>query len=166
MPEPGARLALPEFTRAMRAFASVTSLGAPFHDTLFTPLLAARREAAEAHGVDGQLSAFEAVALQAVLVGAIESVAAECWPKSVADRRALTAQLLDLAAPIFSALNESAARAAELRNAFGAELESGWSRWVLALQTVFTEWDRFWGAAAPLVVPLAKAKRGRKRGAK
>lgn len=159
-------MALPEFTRAMRAFASVNSLGAPFHDMLFEPLLAARREAAAAPQVDGQLDAFEARALEAALVAAIEAVAAECWPKSVPDRRALTAQLLDLASPVIAALRDSGAKAANLRNAFGASLEQGWSDWVKALQIVFTEWDSFWGAAAPIVQPLAKVKRGRKRGAK
>ena len=150
----------------MRAFASVSSLGAPFHDTLFEPLLAARREAAAATQVDGQLSAFEARALESALVAAIATVGEQCWPKSEPDRRALTAQLVDLAAPVMAALHESGSKAANLRNAFGASLESGWSEWVKALQTVFTEWDSFWGAAAPVVQPLAKVKRGRNRGAK
>jgi len=170
MPEPGerlARLALPEFTRAMRSFASVSSLAAPFHDTLFAPLLAARRDAKAAAGLDAQLRALDGRALEAALVAAVQTVAAECWPKSVADRRALTAQLLDLAAPVLAALRHSAVVAEGVRSASGSAVESPESRgpdWVRALQEVFTAWDGFWAAAAPVVGPLARVKRGRTRG--
>jgi hypothetical protein len=103
MPE-HAPFELPEFTRSLRAFAAVGSLGNPDHDRWFAPLLAARTSAARVQGIEGRVAAFDAARLRKAMLNAITQMSEARFKKSAPDRRALDALLEELCEPAFTAL--------------------------------------------------------------
>jgi hypothetical protein len=168
MPEHPAPPALPEFTRSLRAFASVGSLATPQHDLVFAPLLNARKAAAKVHGADGRLAAFDASRIRRALRDAIGALAAQKFPKADADRRALSAELGEFALPAFSALDLVAQTAAGWHAATDADRDAKWGAWVDAVQALFNGVDAFWNAARRLVVvtPPASPKSAKRSAAR
>jgi hypothetical protein len=133
----------PELTRALRGFGSRRSRDAGAHDTLVAPLLAARRRAARAGDVAGQVAAFDEAALRGDLAGVVEGLAAGRAGASTPDRRALAAHLEELAAPVEGALR----RLGEAAHRWRREEELGriarWREWLAAVEQVLLEADRF-----------------------
>jgi hypothetical protein len=136
--------ALPEFTRALRGFASAGALGSSDHDRVFAPLLAARKAAARVETIEGQVAAFDAQRLERALREALDAMCAERVPKNGGERRALAARLEELAAPALAALPRIEAEAARLRAARESERAAPWRAWVAAVQALFDGADRFW----------------------
>ena len=151
MPEHVAPFALPEFTRSLRAFASVGSLATSQHDLVFAPLLTARKAAARVQSADARLAAFDPSRIQRALHDAIETLAAQQHAKSDADRRALAAALDELARPAFAALEQMERSAAGFRAAAAGERDATWITWVAAVQSLFNGVDTFWDAARRIV---------------
>jgi hypothetical protein len=157
------RFALPEFTRALRGFASVGSLGSPDHDGVFAPLLAARKAAARVATVEGRLAAFDAARLRRGLDESIEAMCAARTPRAGADRRALHARLTELAEPALQALDRMERSAADLRAATDAERAERWPTWIRSVQALFDGTDRFW-IAVQASLPPARGRRGSRAG--
>lgn len=135
-------LGLPEFTRALRVFATRAALGTMEQRVLFAPLLAARVSASRVSGAEGRIAAFDATRLRTALNGALTELALAREPKSEPDRRAALARLHDAAAPTFAALEQLRAAAAEVRAASSeAGRASCWPQWTAAVQTLFTATD-------------------------
>ena len=151
MPEHVAPFALPEFTRSLRAFASISSLATSQHDLVFAPLLTARKAAARVQSADARLAAFDPSRIQRALHDAIETLAAQQHAKSDADRRALAAALDELARPAFAALEQMERSAAGFRAAAAGERDATWITWVAAVQSLFNGVDTFWDAARRIV---------------
>ena len=152
MPEHATPFALPEFTRSLRAFASVGSLATPQHDMVFAPLLTARKAAARVQSADARLAAFEPSRIRRAVQDAIDTLATQQHAKSDADRRALAAALGELAMPAFSALDRMDRSAASFRAAPAGERDAAWIIWVAAVQALFTGVDAFWDAARRIVL--------------
>lgn len=166
MPEPTSRepgeFALPEFTRSLRGFASISSLGSPDHERVFAPLIAARRNAARVESVEGQLAAFDAARLRRALDEAIVAMCADRAPKDGAARRALTACLTELAEPAFAAAGRMERAVALVREARGAKRAESWRAWVATVQEFFDGSDRFWTALQRSIGPArARASKGK-----
>ena len=160
MPEARGRFVLPEFTRSLRHFASVASLGGADHDRVFGPLLAARKTAERVSGVEAQLAAFDAARLRRARHESVAAMALSRFPRSEADRRALTAELEELAAPEFAALDRVEREADRVRAASTLALATAWGDWVSAVQALFVATDRFWGDAMPVLTD-ARGRRAR-----
>ena len=151
MPDVRGPFALPEFTRSLRHFASVEALADADHEVVFGPLLAARKAAARVSGMDARLAAFDAGRLRRALGDAIDALTAARHPKSAPDRRALVAELEELAAPIVFALERVDRDAERVRAARSDTLDSAWATWVTDVHDVFASTDRFWGEARPVL---------------
>jgi hypothetical protein len=159
MPE-AAPFVLPEFTRSLRAFAAVGSLGNADHDRWFAPLLAARTSAARVQGIEGRVVAFDSARLRKALHDAIAQMAAERFRKSAPDRRALEALLEELCEPAFASLVNVERTAVGLRNASDLTRADAWQGWTVAVQSLFDAADRSWSAvlAALRNYPVKRAR--------
>ncbi len=164
MSEGDTYLPLPEFTRSLRGFAGMDSIGDADHDLVFGPLLTARKAAARVSGAEGQLAAFDAPRLRGSLRDALAAMAADRFPSSAADRRALAARLEEPAAPVLQALDRVEREAALVRLASTPTRRASWLVWVDAVRALFRGADRFWTDAHPVLGDVrAGAARTRRR---
>lgn len=140
--------ALPELTRTLRAFGSRRGqrasrlAGAAEQQRFFAPLVEARRQASRAGSPFDAVDLFDAQVIDSAVEATLNSFAAERYGENGPARRALEAELTDLAEPLHLAL-------AELGEAAGdARMERGdlrvWRRWCGALKSAFEAADRVW----------------------
>jgi hypothetical protein len=146
--------ALPEVTRALRAYGSRRGNPGSDHDRFFAPLvdpLRAARDQVARGGVEPWRAAAlaDGAAMAAALRDALSGLAAERFPQQPPERRALEAELHDLAEPVTDALAVLAERAAALRDASDDERLARWRAWAAALGDAFARADRAWIAALP-----------------
>ncbi len=139
---------LPEFTRSLRALGVPSERGSD-HDVVFAPLLDARRAAERAGSVEQQLAAFDAGKLERAWRSGIATLAERRQRMSPADRRALSAELELLAAPLWQALADLKRAAEATRLARPDERRQAWERWVEEVRRVFRAADDWWGHALP-----------------
>lgn len=138
---------LPELTLALRGLGSARGHPGVDHDRFFGPLLAARRAAQRASDPAGRLAAMRAPVLAAELKRVLTAFAAERFPASAPDRRALEAELDDLSAPVRASLGrlDEAARAAT--DARDDTSLVWWRAWAAECRALFAHTDRCWLAA-------------------
>ena len=160
MPE----FALPEFTRSLRALALPTSASTE-DDGAFAPLLQARQLAHKAQSMEAQVAAFDAARLERAWRALQMTIAQSRYQRSAADRRALHAELEQLAAPLWSALAAMGAAGEAAKQSRADARRPAWERWVKTVHAVFHAADDWWFAArAHLVRAEAReAERARRR---
>lgn len=143
---------LPELTRPLRSLGSRRGRLGVDHDRFFAPLLAARRRGERAADPRARLRAFDGAAMSTALDTAIADYARARFPRRAPDRRALEAELSELAAPLRTSL--------EALDVFGRRaLEEGsedtmfvrWRSWCSAVREVFDRADRCWIAFGPVL---------------
>jgi hypothetical protein len=146
--------ALPEVTRALRAFGARRGRPGSDHDRFFAPLLGPLRRARD-HVVRGTERPWDAAAeVNAAAVAgdvraALEALAAEHAGPRPPDRRALSAELDELAEPLFAALVALGESAAALAAAGDAERPAAWRAWGAALARAFAAADGVWASMLP-----------------
>ena len=143
---------LPELTRPLRALGSRRGRLGIDHDRFFAPLLTARRRGERASDRQGRLRAFEGASIRTALESAIADFAKARFPRRAPDRRALEAELQELAAPLMTsldALDVYAGRATEEDSE--ATTFVRWRSWCGAVQEVFERADRCWLAFGPVL---------------
>ncbi|MCC7054068.1 MAG: hypothetical protein IT355_12460 [Gemmatimonadaceae bacterium] len=147
--------AFPAQTLSLRAFGSERSAPGSDHDRWFEALLTARRVAEESRTIETQRRAFDAGRL-----GRHAQLTREGWAadrfEAAADRRALAAELEEIAAPYGSALFRLEAAALALRHASDATQFGVWRGWAEAVQGAFRSADETWS----LMVPVLADSRG------
>ena len=169
---PGAdAFALPELTRALRAFGSGRARPGSDHDRYFAPLVGPLRELRERHArATAAPAAGEpwraADAVDAARVGAqvratLAALAAERFPSAAPDRRALEAELLDEAEELLTALDALDTAAVVLRHASDADRSEAWHRWARTLASAFSAADRSWTRSLPALAEAPAPKAGR-----
>ena len=139
---------LPELTRPLRSLGSRRGRLGAEHDRFFAPLLAARRRGERAGDVRARLKAFDAAGIAGALDDSIAAFAKDRFPRSAPDRRALEAELLEIAMPLrtaLDALDVYATRAAEMPGSDDTMFVR-WRSWCGAVQEVFARADRCWMA--------------------
>lgn len=141
---------LPEFTRSLRALAVPSAPGSD-HDRIVAPLIQARAQAHRVQSLEAQVAAFDAARLERAWREAIGTLAAERHPRSAPDRRALVAELEQLAAPLWQALARLQLAAAAARTAPADRRQAAWTQWVAAVRKVFEAADDWWRAALPVL---------------
>jgi len=156
-----AALALPEFTRTMHGLGSRRGHPGPDHDRFFAGLLAARRAAEGFVEPESRLAAFDSQRLTRALTTLLGELANERFAESPPDRRALEAELLEYAEPVFAALEALQEAAEQVRASATPVRLARWRRWTWATQRVFDEADRCWIAVLPALSasPLARRRR-------
>ncbi len=137
---------LPELTRSLRVFGTAAGGHAPEHDRFFEPLLAARRRAVQAPSAEAAVAAFDAGGLRMALERTAEAVAAERYPGSAPDRRALRAELLECSGALLYSLDGLAAAQRALALDDAATRFVRWRAWENALRGAFEKADQCWGA--------------------
>lgn len=142
--QPAGRYGLPEFTRSLRGFASVTGLLAPSHARVFGPLLTARRSAMRVQAPESRVAAFDAERLRRALLDAIAEIARERAAGNAPTERALTARLEEAAEPAFRAFDALEARARAVKATAPGVPPETWEAWCAAVQRVFDAVDTFW----------------------
>jgi len=157
-----AALALPEFTRTMRGLGSRRGHVGGDHDRFFAGLLAARRAAEGFEEPDSRLAAFDPRRLTAAMTTLIGELAAERFPESPPDRRALEAELLEHAERLYAALETLGEAAERVRTSSNAMRLARWRDWTWAVLHVFEEADCSWIAMVPALkaspVPVVKRR--------
>ncbi len=147
--------AIPELTRALRTFAAHRGAPGSDHDQFFAPLVDALKRARDrlATGADAApwLAAdlVNAEHVAAAIRASFGVLAAERAGESGAARRALEAELEDVAAPLFAALLVVGARAAALADSPGDLRLIAWRAWTEALGQAFRAADAAWEEAVP-----------------
>jgi hypothetical protein len=142
--------AIPELTRALRALGSRNVLG-PEQEALFGPLLLARKRAERATELRTRLAAFDAAALRDAWERALRDSATRRFPHDAPDRRALAAELADIAAPYLAALERVERAASAVRGAPETSRLRLWREWTAAVAELFASADRLWLAWAPIL---------------
>jgi hypothetical protein len=145
---------LPEVTRALRAFGARRGRPGSDHDQFFAPLLDPLRRARDhvARGTDRPWEAasfVDAAAAAAGVRAAVAALAAEHGGPQPPDRRALAAELGELAEPLYAALAQLGGAGAALAGAAPAERPAAWRAWALALARAFVAADAAWEAMLP-----------------
>jgi hypothetical protein len=142
---------LPEFTRGLRALGSRRGGDHDAQARFFAPLLHARRRLEEEADPGSRVAAFDARQLRERLDQALRAFAADTYPRSAPDRRALQAELLDIAEPLFTALGALETSALRWREADESLRFDLFRDWVRTVGAVFADADRSWSRAAPLI---------------
>lgn len=140
--------AMPEVTSALRAFGSrrgqrsTRDASASDQQRFFGPLLEARRQAGAAGGPLAVMAAFEASAIAEALSSALASFAVERHGETGPARRALEAELVDVAEPLSLALAAMGKAALEA----GVEIDNLrlWRAWAGQVRATFETADRVW----------------------
>jgi len=153
--------ALPEFTRTMRGLGSRRGTVGADHDRFFAGLLAARRAAEGFAEPESRLAAFDSQRLAQALTTLLGELAAERYPESGPDRRALEAELLEHAERLHAALQTLGEAADQVRASTSASRLAHWRHWTSSVQRLFEEADRCWFAIMPALseAPVAAPKR-------
>jgi hypothetical protein len=138
----------PAQTLSLRGFGSERSAPGSDHDMWFDALLTARRLAEESRTVETQRRAFDSARL-----GRHAQQTREAWAaarfEDPADKRALEAELEELAAPYFSALRQLEHAALRLRQAADDVQFATWRRWTATVQRTFRAADDVWMLSLP-----------------
>lgn len=165
---------LPELMRGLRAFGSSRALPGADHDRYFAPLVESVRALRSAHeralasGTEPwrAADAVDATRAGTRLRATLAAIAAERFPDSAPDRRALEAELADEADPLFDALDALDAEARRLREAADDERAAAWRRWTAALVATLAAADGSWARAVPVLRETpAPPRAARRRGA-
>jgi hypothetical protein len=139
---------LPELTRALRAFGSrrghrsTRAASAADQQRFFAPLLEARRRAGAAGPPLAVIAAFSTAQHVAELAEALDAFAAERYVEPGPARRALHAELSDIAEPLILALQELGETAAQASESI--ENLRLWRAWSSQLRATFETADRVW----------------------
>jgi len=152
--------AFPELTLRLRALGSGRANPGSDHDRFFGPLLAARRTAAGQRNPLDHVATFDAVTLAAALDRTLADFAAERFPRSAADRRALEAELDEMAEGLVTSFGALGAAARDVLAGADDVRFARWRAWAAAVQRVFDEADRAWIAALPVLCD-SRGQRGR-----
>jgi hypothetical protein len=138
---------VPELTVPLRALGSARARPGVDHDKFFGPFLAARRAAARASNPESRLAAVDPKALASGVGAVVRELAADRYPKQPAERRAMEAELADLAEPVVRSLDALAAAADTARAAPADTRFVRWREWAGAYRDVFRAADQCWLAA-------------------
>ena len=154
-------LVLPELTRTMHGLGSRRGRPGVDHDRFFAGLLAARRAAEGFVEPESRLAAFDARRLAQAITTLLGELAAERFPESPPDRRALEAELLDHVERVHAALDALGEAAEQVRGSANAVRLARWRDWTRAAQRVFEAADRSWIAMLPTLTatPAPVARR-------
>jgi hypothetical protein len=142
-------LVLPELTRTMHSLGSRRGQPGADHDRFFAGLLAARRSAEGFVEPESRLAAFDPRRLSQAVTTLLGELAAERYPGSAPDRRALEAELLEHAERLFAALDALGEATAGVRDSGKDVRLARWREWTWRVQRVFEEADRCWLASLP-----------------
>jgi hypothetical protein len=140
--------ALPEVTRALRAFGSRRRQrdrrggGAAEQQRFFAPLVEARRNAAKATVPHEVVAAFDAAAMTKAFDETLSGFAATRFGDYAPARRALEAELVDLTEPLHEALRTLEEAGAAARGA-PRDLHA-YRQWYVRLRDTFEAADRAW----------------------
>jgi hypothetical protein len=147
----------PAQTLSLRGFGSERSSPGSDHDQWFEALLTARRTAEESRTVETQRRAFDSPRLVRHA-----QITREGWAsvrfEGAADRRALVAELEDLAAPYSHALRQLEHAALRLRQVAEDRKFETWRRWTGTVQRAFRAADDVWTATIPVLCDSRGAK--------
>ena len=142
-------IALPELTRALRGIGARRGVPGGDHDRFFRALLDARARAERADGVAVQLAAFGAPTLRRALEQTIDDFAGARFPASPPDRRALQAELLELAEALLLHLDRIEGAAARVEGSEPAARLTAWRLWAEEIRTLFEVADCCWLSLLP-----------------
>ncbi len=138
----------PAQTLSLRGFGSERSAPGSDHDAWFDALLTARRVAEESRTVETQRRAFDSAHL-----ARHAQLTREAWANArftgAADRRALAAELEEIAQPYAVALRQLEHASLRLRQAPHERQFETWHRWTGIVQRAFRAADDVWALTVP-----------------
>jgi len=147
----------PAQTLSLRGFGSERSAPGSDHDRWFEALLTSRRVAEETLTIETQRRAFDADRL-ARHAQVVRGELAAARFEAPADRRALVAELEELAQPYTAALQHLDAAASELRHAPDGTQFERWRHWTDVVQRAFRAADDVWSLMVPVLCDSRGAK--------
>jgi len=156
-------MAVPELTRSLRGLGSTRGSPGADHDRYFGPLLTARREAEAAPGPDRARAAFDAPALRAAMMQRLHELAAERHPSDPPERRALDAELSEMAEPLVAAFGALEGAQDALASSDDGVRFARWRTWAAALRAVFETADEVWLSLVRVLAADVPTRRTRTR---
>ena len=146
--------AVPEVTRALRAYGSRHGRPGSDHDRFFAPLvdpLRAVRDEVARGGAEPWRASDRAAgdAMADAMRRTVAALAQDRFPDAPPERRALEAELLDIVEPVLAALARLGEQATALRRADDDVRLVRWHAWARALADAFARADRAWIVALP-----------------
>jgi hypothetical protein len=148
--------AIPELTVPLRGLGSARGQPGVDHDRFFASLLTARTAAARATEPMHRLGAVDPAALDASVSRVTREMAAARFPKHPPERRALEAELSDLAEPVVASIGALAEAARAVREAPDDVVFVRWRAWAAAYRAVFVAADRCWLATVPVLAAAGR----------
>jgi hypothetical protein len=148
--------AIPELTVPLRGLGSARAQPGADHDRFFAALLTARTAAARATEPMQRLGAVDPAALDASLTRVTRELSAARFPKHPPERRALEAELSDLAEPVVVTIGALAEAARAVREASDDVVFVRWREWAAAYRAVFAAADRCWLATVPVLAAAGR----------
>lgn len=142
---------LPELTRPLRGLGSHRAQPGADHDQFYRALLVARRDAERTGDPARRIAAFDGAALRSAMRRVLSDFAGAHHPRYAPDRRALHAELEEVADGLFRALDDVSARADAVGAAGDDSRLARWREWTAAVRRVFDEADRCWLLVLPVL---------------
>jgi hypothetical protein len=149
---------VPELTVPLRGLGSARGQPGPDHDRFYAPFLAARRGAERSEEPEARIRAVDPAALDASLRRVVAELAVARYPKQPPERRALEAELSDLAEPVVASIGAMSEAAGRARAAGDDVRFVRWREWAVALKGVFMAADRCWLAMVPVLAAAPAAR--------
>ncbi len=146
-----ASLTVPELTLSLRGLGSRRAAPGGTFDGFFAPMLAARRRAGFSNEVDFFLSALDAAAMRDAMSEQLRNFVSRRYPARASDRRALQAQLDEMAEPLFVALGSLKQAQQELAGSTDEQRFARMRAWSDAMRHAFDVADRCWLAMRPVL---------------
>ncbi|MGH7720623.1 MAG: hypothetical protein ACREON_17470 [Gemmatimonadaceae bacterium] len=151
---------LPEMMLSLRGFGSHRAQPGAEHVRFFDLLLEARRRAEQARDTDELVRAFDAPKLRAEVEQRLKEFAAERYPDSSADRRAVFAELSDCAAALLAEIDALSGHERALLESESASQFANWRRWSDAVRRIFERADACWFGMLPILdAPVRRRER-------
>ncbi|MDQ6828057.1 MAG: hypothetical protein M3081_04235 [Gemmatimonadota bacterium] len=144
-------LTVPELTLSLRGLGSRRAAPGGTFDGFFAPMLSARRRAGFSGEIDFFLTALDAAAMRDAMSEQLRNFVSRRYPARASDRRALQAQLDEIAAPLFVALSALKQAQEALAGASDADRLARMRAWSSAMHHAFDAADRCWLAMRPVL---------------
>ena len=142
---------LPELARDHRLLGSRRGGSVEAQSRFLGPLLDARKRIEKQPDLESRIAALDARQLRDRVNRALQAIAAETFPGSHPDRRALEAELEEAMGAFFSQLESVEAAALHFRGAPEAIRFSAWREWVNRVADAYALADGAWAVASRFI---------------
>lgn len=142
---------VPELARSHRRLGSQRGGAVELQAKFLAPFMQVRRDLQAERDLDRRVTSLKAAVLRERLNGVLDGIASEAHPSSAPDRRGLRAELDEVAAPLFEAIDGVERAAREFSVMAEEQRFDGWRAWIDRVAVLFSRADLAWHEVSALV---------------